>query len=136
MEFDTIAAMQAGVPPEENRFVVLCVANRGSVPCQVNTVWILSFPSLWAYWRRKHSESSIVMRPMSERFGCKVPFKLERSGEFRAICLQNERLEELSRKTWLYAAISHSMSEHAFRVRIKAIPERKTVPLEAAAKAA
>jgi len=135
MEFDYHGAMQAGVDPE-TRFVALCISNRGHVPCTVNTVWLLSYPSWWAYLRRKHKASIAVLRPMSERFGCAVPYKLERAGEFRAIALQNEKLEEMSRSSRLCMAISHSMSKYPFRVRVHPIAERKAAPTDARAKAA
>jgi hypothetical protein len=135
MQLDVRSAMIARADPSAC-YLMLCVSNRGHVPCTINTVWLLAYPSLWAYLRRKHSASVVVLRPSSESFGCALPYKLERASEFRAIALQNEKLEEMSRTSRLYMAVSHSMSEHAFRVRVRPIAERKSVTPRATAKAA
>ena len=135
MEFDYHGAMRAGADPHA-RFLALCVSNRGNVPCTVNTVWILAYPSWWAYWRRKHSVSIAVLRPMSETFGCPVPFKLDRAGEFRAVAHQNDELVTMSRNSHLYMAISHSMSKHPFRVRVDPIIERSASAASPRSKAA
>jgi hypothetical protein len=70
------------------------------------------------------------MRPASEHFGCSVPYRLERGGEFRAIALQTPELEELTRTSRVYMSISHSMSSRPFRVRVPPIAAQAPVPMK------
>ena len=135
MEMGYLAAMNMGADPAA-KYLTLCVSNRGHVPCTVNTVWLLSYSNWWGYLRHRHTTSIHVQRPASELFGCSVPYKLDRAGEFRAIALQNADLEGLSRTTRLYMAISHSMSKKPFRVRVAPIAARAPVQMKTKSKAA
>jgi hypothetical protein len=135
MVMDLHTAIRTGADPGA-KYVVLTIGNRGQVPCAVNTVWILAYAGWWSYLRQKHTNSIYVMRPASEHFGCSVPYRLERAGEFRAIALQTPALEELTRTSRVYMAISHSMSSKPFRVRVQPIAAQAPVPLKAKSKAA
>ena len=131
MDFQT--AFKTGADPGA-KYVTLTVGNRGQVPCTVNTVWILAYAGWWSYLRDKHAKNIDVMRPASEHFGCPVPYKLDRAGEF-----QSHRPGDPNSgtaKMWASTFVSHSMSTRPFRVRVRPIAARAPVPLKAKSKAA
>lgn len=108
-----------------NRYVVVRVANQGSVPCVVTTLALMSYSSVFNYWRNRNNRAGVIVNPVSELTQCRLPYKLEPGSEFVGMILQDAELEDWTRKEVVYAAVYHSMSRLPYRMRVKPI-ESKT----------
>lgn len=107
---------------EKNDILVVNAVNRGDAPTTITHLCLLEYPSRWAAWRKKHTQSFVVLHPQPEGYPPIIPKILGRGEEWTGLAHPQGEVAEALQKGTMWAAIYTTDRDKPY---VAHIPKRK-----------
>jgi hypothetical protein len=100
------------------KYLSITISNQGTSPTTLTSLGLFGYDTLLKYYFRRPSFTAIIPK----QIGAQLPTSLAVGSEWKALCVQDEKIEELSRSKLLCFVVSHSFSSSETRIKIRPIP--------------
>jgi hypothetical protein len=106
---------------ENKSYIAITAANRGDAATTITNLGFQAYPSRWARFRGKASDSFIANNPSQAQ---PIPHFIEPGGRWIGMCIQNDEIIQLLDTGLLWAEVYATHTDKPTSVRIK----RRTQP--------
>jgi hypothetical protein len=113
------AGVIGGLEDDANTYFHVSVANRGAVPTTITHLAFLVFPSWWARWRRRPTQSFYVPRPWMSGLTPNIPQELKPGAQWMGLAHPDEKLRAILESGSAYVAIYTTSLDRPFLKRIE-----------------
>lgn len=107
---------------DDRRYIVITVANRGDTSTTITNLGFQAFPSRWARFRKKPSQSFLASNPALAQ---PLPHLIEPGGRWMGMGIQTEEIDKLLKTNLFWAEVYATHKDKPTSIRLK----RRPVPI-------
>jgi hypothetical protein len=116
---------------DERGIIIVSVTNRGDAPTMITGLHFFEFPTIWARWRYRPTQSFVVMNPQLKGYPPNIPYELSPAKTWTGVIRQRGDLVEDIYSGNFYAGVYGS---HRDKPYLRRIPKKSLSASEASGK--